>query len=793
MAVSRQGSPLRDAILVAGIVLATSLVVVCTLWMHSVRALSGQVRHHLVEIASIAARMVDGDLHRSFTSPRQEETEAYRNAVAALRRVQQSATDVCYIYTIIRREGRVHFVLDTAEPGDANGDGTDDHSYIMQRYDGYDPEMVAAFRNKCAIASARPYADRWGTFISGYAPFYDSDGEFVGLVGVDLELDDYRRQLAAVDRAALCAIAGAAVLAAGIATLVWWVRRDASWTELRYRMIFDSSTDGLVVFDAGGRIVEANPTACRMHGYSREELINLPGDAIIPPELYANIGQSRDRCAGSGRFQREVECVRSDGTRLLAEVDGVVMPLAGRPHLLVIIRDISERRQAEEELRDRTSALEAANASLKELQHAAEAASRAKSEFLANMSHELRTPLTAILGYAELLRAPSGSAAVEAAAETIRRNGEFLIEIINDILDLSRIEAGRLQIRELAVSPLGLLEEVVTLMRVRADDARLPLAVRQIGDVPSSVLTDPVRLRQILINLIGNAIKFTSEGHVDATVGWTPDPGGRSGTLDFEVADTGIGMSADLVGRLFDPFTQGDASTRRRYHGTGLGLAISRRLAQMLGGDITVCSRLGKGSRFRVSLGVMVASRKTAGCLPAGESGPPCKRQESPPIALDCRILLAEDGPDNQRLLSFLLREAGAEVEVVENGQLALERVKTSMAASCGDGVRAFDLVLMDLQMPVMDGYESTRRLRQAGYDGPIVAISAHAMSDAIEQAMESGFNAYLTKPITRDRLLQGVASAMQGQPVAGLVRIGPPTDTSVPTHTYTCAAPLRH
>jgi len=784
MAVSRQGSPLRDAILIAGIVLATSLLVVCTLWMHSVRALSGQVRHHLVEMASIAARMVDGDLHRSFTTPRQEETKAYREAVAALRLVQQSVSDVCYIYTVIQHEGRVHFVLDTAEAGDANGDGTDDHSYIMQLYDGYDPEMIAAFNNRCAMASVRPYADRWGTFISGFAPFYDSSGEFVGLAGVDLELDDYHRQMAVVDRAALCAIAGATILAAGIGTLVWWVRRDASWTELRYRMIFDSATDGLIVFDSDGRIVEANPTACRMHGYSREELINLPGDAIIPPELYANIGQSRDRCAGSGRFHREVECVRRDGTRLLTEVDGVVIPFAGRPHLLMIIRDISERRQAEEDLRDRSSALEAANASLKELQHLAEAASRAKSEFLANMSHELRTPLTAI--------PPSGTVSVEEVAETIRRNGEFLIEIVNDILDLSRIEAGKLEIRELAVSPLGLLEEVATLMRVRANDARLPLAVRQIGEVPSRVLTDPVRLRQILINLIGNAIKFTTEGHIEATVGWTAEPGGRSGTLEFEVADTGIGMSADLVGRLFDPFTQGDASTSRRYHGTGLGLAISQRLAQMLGGDICVSSRLGKGSRFRVNVAATVANRKTAVSSAVDDSGPPCKRKEGPPVALDCRILLAEDGPDNQRLLSFLLREAGAEVEVAENGQLALERVKHSMAASCGDGVRAFDLILMDLQMPVMDGYEATRRLRQAGYDGPIVAISAHAMSDAIEQAMESGFNAYLTKPITRDGLLQGVASAMQRESGAGPVKISPRSEPS-PVPTYTCTAPLRY
>jgi PAS domain S-box-containing protein len=414
-----------------------------------------------------------------------------------------------------------------------------------------------------------------------------------------------------------------------------------------------------------------------------------------------------------------------------------------------LVKDITEHKQAEAELASARAAAEAAN--------------RAKSEFLANMSHEIRTPMTAILGFADLLLQNLEEPQNVEAANTIKRNGKHLLQIINDVLDLSKIEAGRLQIEQISCSPHQIVAEVVSLMRVRADVKGLPLVVEYSGPTPETIITDPTRLRQILVNLIGNAIKFTEVGSVRVVTRLVADAD-QEPKLTFDVIDTGIGIAKEEIAGIFEPFTQGDASTTRKFGGSGLGLAISKRLARLLGGDVTVASAAGRGSTFSVTVatgpldGVPLLQHPAEAALAARPS-----KQTPPdgPPKLDCRVLLAEDGPDNQRLISLLLRKAGAEVTIAQNGQETLEKALATYPGwgrRWSDPTEPFDVILMDMQMPLLDGYEATRRLRAAGYTGPVIALTAHAMSDDRQKCLDAGCDDYLAKPIDREKLVEMVA-----------------------------------
>ncbi|MBN2476040.1 MAG: PAS domain S-box protein [Pirellulales bacterium] len=402
-------------------------------------------------------------------------------------------------------------------------------------------------------------------------------------------------------------------------------------------------------------------------------------------------------------------------------------------------------------------ALEAANRTLEESSKAAKAATQAKSEFLANMSHEIRTPMTAILGFADLLLGESGweNAPSEcvSALETIKRNGAYLLDLLDDILDLSKIESGKLAVEHAICSPTSVLADVASLMRVRAEAKNLPLEVEYIGPIPKSICSDPLRIRQILINLVGNAIKFTETGAIRVVTRLFRSQG-KDPYVQFDVIDTGIGISQEQIARLFQPFTQADSSTAKRFGGTGLGLTISRRLAKMLGGDISIASMPGKGSTFTLTLktgpldGVPMLDRPAETVVERRQ-----KAGVSAAFKPDCRFLLAEDGPDNRRLISFVLKKAGADVTLAENGQIACEKALAAQNAGA-----PFDVILMDMQMPVMDGYTATRKLREAGYKRPIVALTANAMAGDQENCRRAGCDGYATKPIDRPVLFAEIA-----------------------------------
>jgi len=383
-------------------------------------------------------------------------------------------------------------------------------------------------------------------------------------------------------------------------------------------------------------------------------------------------------------------------------------------------------------------------------------AGMSKAQFLANMSHEIRTPMTSILGYAELLLQPGLSEAHrQEHVNAIQRNGQHLLAIINDILDLSKIEASKLKLELLGCSPVQIIEEVVSLMRVRAIEKQLGLDVAYEYPIPETIRTDSVRLRQVLVNLLGNALKFTKEGRVGLRVRFEEPADDGPVRFSVAVSDTGIGMTGEQMKRLFQPFTQADASTTRKFGGTGLGLAICGRLARMLGGKIEVESALGMGSTFTLTIdpGPMDGVRMVHDVseAPAQDSDRP--EEGSQPCKLNARVLLAEDGPDNQRLVSFVLKKAGATVDVAENGRVAVERATGAL-----DAGSAYDVILMDMQMPEMDGYQATRKLRQGGYDRPIVALTAHAMGADRQKCLDAGCDDYLSKPFSRAGLLKTVS-----------------------------------
>ena len=383
---------------------------------------------------------------------------------------------------------------------------------------------------------------------------------------------------------------------------------------------------------------------------------------------------------------------------------------------------------------------------------AAEQVSRARGEYLAEMSHEIRTPLTAVLGYAELaVDAPRGSAERHEAVRVIQRNAEHLLSVINDILDISKIEAGKLALNAENFSVVSVIAQTVSMMRVRAQQGGISLTVEYADEIPETILSDQARLSQILVNLVGNAIKFTAEGGIRIVSTFLPDWRGTQPAVRIEVIDTGIGIPGDQLELLREPFVQAEASTHRKYGGTGLGLAIVNHVIDKMGGTLAIDSQPGKGSNFAVTIptgpleGVAMLHN-------AAEAYQEEVRQAARPdlpgqVLAGLRILLAEDGPDNQRLIGAILCKAGAKVEIVENGRLAVNRATET----------SFDLILMDMQMPEMDGYQATRALREQGVSVPIIALTAHAMSGHREKCLSAGCTAYVAKPINRRQLIETV------------------------------------
>jgi two-component system, chemotaxis family, CheB/CheR fusion protein len=401
-------------------------------------------------------------------------------------------------------------------------------------------------------------------------------------------------------------------------------------------------------------------------------------------------------------------------------------------------------------LRDRCRQYE-----VRDLLQRAQQSNRSKSAFVANISHEIRTPMTSILGYAELMSHLVDNEEAQNYLSTIRRNGDFLLRIVNDILDLSKIEAEKLDINMELIEIARFLDDLHRDMEHRAHERGLDLTVEYASEIPEWIESDPKRLRQILINLIGNAIKFTDRGCVKVTVRFSslhtnlPSAKSALGELEFSVSDTGIGMTAEQQDRLFKPFSQGNSHISQRFGGTGLGLAISQRLAHMLNGEISVNSQPDAGSTFtlKIKTGQHIGKHACPSkCQIA--SGP--NEVSATDIQLDAHVMVVDDRRDIRFLSKRIVTMAGGEVTEAEDGVQAIDTFRRTQA----QGV-VFDAILLDMQMPYMDGYETAAELRKMGYANPIIALTADAMQEAVQRCLAAGCDYHLSKPIHKKRLLQ--------------------------------------
>jgi len=517
--------------------------------------------------------------------------------------------------------------------------------------------------------------------------------------------------------------------------------------ESRYTSLIASTGVMVWEFDAPGALLSISPAFQTITGWSCGDWIGRRCDELLHPDDCAVAMRMHQRAAQGETIPRyELRIRTATGEFVHCEFLLVTKIREGSTErVLAVIRDITEQKRNEESAR-------LADA-MRRAKEEAEEANRAKSEFLSSVSHEIRTPLTAILGFIELLSVhPSlqtRTAEIDEHLAIIRQNGQFLLALIEDLLDISRIEAGQLRVEREPCSPVQIVSNAVESLRAKGEAKHLPIEVEFIGETPAAIATDRLRLQQILVNLLDNAIKFTERGEVRLTVRAIDQPPGDRG-LQFAVTDTGIGMSAAEMTGLFQPFYRLPSAAIDRPPGTGLGLAISKRIAKRLGGDILVHSAPASGSTFTVSIPAPIAEQTDTSWRPNEmRESPAIGAAEPLPPRLHAWILLADDNDANQKLLSLRLRQAGAEVATASNGKEALDLI--DQAALAG---RPFDAVIMDMQMPVLDGYEAVRQLRGRGFTAPILAVTAYAMSEDREECIGLGCDDFISKPIEWDRFL---------------------------------------
>ena len=663
----RINRPLVHGLLAGFAVWTISSLGLLYIWHAARDAQLDAVRSELRQLARTAATLVNGDVHRNIRSPQQAGSREHLALLEPLVRFHKATSDIIYVYTAILEHGRVYYVLGTDYLYRIPGDD-EPPDPIMAPHDTFDPTLRQALERQEVTVNQEPVKEAVRSYMSAYAPFYDSAGRFVGVLGVDMWVRDFDARIAAIRRAGSFAFIAVTLLSL------------------------------------------------------------LAAVVVVRLSLAAH------------RARLNNKAVQARLTR--------------------------RRRQAELLARE------------------AQAAAKAKGDFLAVMSHEMRTPMSGILGFTSLLLDTPLDREQREFAQTVRRCGDALLAVINDVLDYSKIEAGRMTIEHIDVPLREVLEGVRAILKSAAQERGIDIDVDYDARLPMRIEGDPVRIRQVLLNLAGNAVKFTERGSVRVAAEQA-----EPGRIRISVTDTGIGIPPEQMATLFQRYAQGESSRTRRFGGTGLGLAISKTLVELMGGEIGVTSAVGAGSTFWFVLPLVArqeiaaseaaaqaepAARTEAAAEPSGlrEPAPPAAQTRVLPPAVEerrpptvvarmktpasprasapalivnpkSRLLLVEDNFVNQRVATYMLAKLGFEVDVAKNGREAIERLSATR----------YGLVLMDCQMPDMDGFEATVLVRSAesavlDHAIPIIAMTANAFPEDRARAIACGMNDFLSKPV---------------------------------------------
>ena len=520
----------------------------------------------------------------------------------------------------------------------------------------------------------------------------------------------------------------------------------------RVRSALDTMTEGLLVLDNKEQIMLANRAFTTLLNTSPEALMGRKVGEFPWCDADGELLKAETHpwhlalLSGEAQKNRRVRLTPPEGERLTLMINCSPILASGGKYVGVMVSfdDITQLEEAEIELLNSKEAAEAAN--------------QAKSVFLANMSHEIRTPMNAILGFTELLKRGFGRNSVDTHKhlEIIQSSGKHLLDLINDILDLSKVESGNLEMEQERFNPFPVILEVVKVLGARAGEKGIGLELKMQDDVPETIIGDPGRLRQIVTNLVGNAVKFTEHGGVTVTA-YAEHMSGDNLQLHIDIVDTGMGMNPEATSRIFEDFVQADVSVTKKFGGTGLGLSISRKFARALGGDITVESKAGVGSIFRVTVnaGSAVGVAWVTPEQALAVANLPLEQKNTDWVFPAARILVVDDGPENREFVKIVLVEYGLTIDEASNGRIAVE-----MATATN-----YDLILMDVQMPEMDGLTATQTLRDSGLKTPIIALTANAMKGFEQELFAAGYSDYLTKPIDLDLFTSKLAQLLNAKP----------------------------
>ena len=713
------------------------------------------VKENMKQLSELAASQLDGDQHAKLTKGDQGSLN-YKEVIAPLLRFHEASPSIYYLYTLRPKNDSYEFVLDTAYYRKAlEGHETLSPSLIGDPYTYKQPNeqtvLKNALQNHHSWAFDAPVTDEFGQFIMAGAPFYTSNGELSGIVGVDHHMAIFEQAMDGIQKGTTRAITLVGVIALILGLIVTRVRLTA----LQLKSLREQSERNLknaeytlrdmaenvpgVIFrcycDSPEKygFLYISPRSNELFGFEASEALEAGSIANLPTDEQQNFWPSLVEAALKNQewsLEGRIE-LPSGITRWWKGLAKPQKESNGRVIFNGVLIDISERKAFEAELRDSKIAAEEAN--------------RAKSDFLANMSHEIRTPLNGVLGMAAILGSTPLTAEQTDCVLTIQSSSELLLSVINDVLDLSKIEAGRLELESHPFHFFEAIKSLVELLRPKALEKNLTFIFEYASDLPHAFLGDEGRIKQILLNLLSNAIKFTHQGSITLRITGALKEG-QIWNIQMQVKDTGIGIPSNKQTLMFQPFRQAHSYTTRKYGGTGLGLSICHKLAELMHGTIYFTSEESKGSTFSVQLQMAAVyipeKRRTTDSL-------------SPlPVTTPLRILLAEDNPVNQKVAGKILEKLGYHVDIVNNGQEALSAALES----------SYDLILMDIQMPVMDGLEATRQIKtQKTAPHPrIIALTAHALNEQVAECRAAGMDGHLAKPIHIAALKEVLASTQK-------------------------------